>query len=230
MAKRMLIDATHPEETRVVVLNGNKLEEFDFETSTKKQLKGNIYLAKVTRVEPSLQAAFVDYGGNRHGFLAFNEIHPDYWRIPIADREALLAEQAAAEDDDEPRHRRRRGRERFVPPEADTASATEGDTTHAHDEAPAAFTDGGVVPSSEAHTETPHAEGESISQERQREADLEPEPEQPRSFALEHDAGLSTSAAPEAPAETTQPQEPSEGEPRAQDASSEAPYSGDMLP
>ncbi len=86
MAKRMLIDATHPEETRVVVLNGNRLEEFDFETSTKKQVKGNIYLAKVTRVEPSLQAAFVEYGGNRHGFLAFSEIHPDYYRIPVADR------------------------------------------------------------------------------------------------------------------------------------------------
>src|SRR6185436_13091681 len=97
MAKRMLIDAAHPEETRVVVLNGNRLEEFDFESATKKQLKGNIYLAKVTRVEPSLQAAFVDYGGNRHGFLAFNEIHPDYYRIPIADREALLAEARAAE-------------------------------------------------------------------------------------------------------------------------------------
>jgi ribonuclease E len=97
MVKRMLIDATHPEETRVVVLNGNRLEEFDFESATKKQLKGNIYLAKVTRVEPSLQAAFVDYGGNRHGFLAFNEIHPDYYRIPIADREALLAEARAAE-------------------------------------------------------------------------------------------------------------------------------------
>src|SRR6516164_9499249 len=87
MAKRMLIDATHPEETRVVVLSGNRLEEFDFETSTKKQVKGNIYLAKVTRVEPSLQAAFVDYGGNRHGFLAFSEIHPDYYRIPDSDRE-----------------------------------------------------------------------------------------------------------------------------------------------
>ena len=86
MAKRMLIDATHPEETRVVVLNGNRLEEFDFETSTKKQVKGNIYLAKVTRVEPSLQAAFVEYGGNRHGFLAFGEIHADYYRIPVADR------------------------------------------------------------------------------------------------------------------------------------------------
>ncbi|MBL8697693.1 MAG: Rne/Rng family ribonuclease [Alphaproteobacteria bacterium] len=93
MAKRMLIDATHPEETRVVLLNGNRLEEYDFETSTKKQLKGNIYLAKVTRVEPSLQACFVEFGGNRHGFLAFSEIHPDYWQIPIADREALLAEE-----------------------------------------------------------------------------------------------------------------------------------------
>src|SRR5689334_21839190 len=86
MAKRMLIDAAHPEETRVVVTSGNRLEEFDFESSTKKQVKGNIYLAKVTRVEPSLQAAFVDYGGNRHGFLAFSEIHPDYYRIPIGDR------------------------------------------------------------------------------------------------------------------------------------------------
>ncbi len=97
MAKRMLIDATHPEETRVVVVSGKRLEEFDFETASKKQLKGNIYLAKVTRVEPSLQAAFVDYGGNRHGFLAFSEIHPDYYRIPVADRQALLAEEAAAE-------------------------------------------------------------------------------------------------------------------------------------
>src|SRR5881398_1499171 len=86
MAKRMLIDATHPEETRVVVTSGQRLEEFDFESSIKRQVKGNIYLAKVTRVEPSLQAAFVDYGGNRHGFLAFSEIHPDYYRIPVGDR------------------------------------------------------------------------------------------------------------------------------------------------
>ncbi|MDR3439026.1 ribonuclease E/G [Telmatospirillum sp.] len=93
MVKRMLIDATHAEETRVVVMNGTRLEEFDVETSTKKQLKGNIYLAKIVRVEPSLQAAFVDYGGNRHGFLAFSEIHPDYYQIPVADRQALLAEQ-----------------------------------------------------------------------------------------------------------------------------------------
>jgi len=97
MAKKMLIDATHPEETRVVVVDGSRVEEFDFESLNKRQLAGNIYLAKVTRVEPSLQAAFVDYGGNRHGFLAFSEIHPDYYQIPVADREALLAAEAAAE-------------------------------------------------------------------------------------------------------------------------------------
>src|SRR5262249_27517032 len=93
--KRMLIDASHPEETRVVVLDGNKVEEFDFEAASKRPLKGNIYLAKVTRVEPSLQAAFVEYGGNRQGFLAFAEIHPDYYQIPTADRQALIAEQEA---------------------------------------------------------------------------------------------------------------------------------------
>jgi ribonuclease E len=98
MAKKMLIDATHAEETRVVVVDGNKVEEFDFESENKRQLAGNIYLAKVTRVEPSLQAAFVDYGGNRHGFLAFSEIHPDYYQIPVADREALLAEERAYSD------------------------------------------------------------------------------------------------------------------------------------
>jgi ribonuclease E len=101
MAKRMLIDATHAEETRVVVVNGNKLDELDFEIASKKQLKGNIYLAKVTRVEPSLQAAFVEYGGNRHGFLAFSEIHPDYYRIPVADREALLAQERDLEEREE---------------------------------------------------------------------------------------------------------------------------------
>ena len=95
MAKKMLIDATHAEETRVVVVDGNKVEEFDFESQSRRQLAGNIYLAKVTRVEPSLQAAFVDYGGNRHGFLAFSEIHPDYYQIPVADREALIAEEKA---------------------------------------------------------------------------------------------------------------------------------------
>ncbi|HXP02913.1 MAG TPA: ribonuclease E/G [Stellaceae bacterium] len=97
MGKHMLIDAAHPEETRVVVLSGNRLEEFDFESSTKKQVKGNIYLAKVTRVEPSLQAAFIDYGGNRHGFLAFSEIHPDYYRIPVSDREGAEYDAPPAE-------------------------------------------------------------------------------------------------------------------------------------
>ena len=94
---KMLIDATHPEETRVVVQRNGRVEEFDFESAARKLLRGNIYLAKVTRVEPSLQAAFVDYGGNRHGFLAFNEIHPDYYQIPVADRQALIDEEAAAE-------------------------------------------------------------------------------------------------------------------------------------
>ncbi|MDG4649165.1 ribonuclease E/G [Roseibacterium sp. SDUM158017] len=118
MAKKMLIDATHPEETRVVVVDGTKVEEFDFESLSKRQLAGNIYLAKITRVEPSLQAAFVDYGGNRHGFLAFSEIHPDYYQIPTADREALLAEERemaeamAEEAEEEAKSKRRRSRGR----------------------------------------------------------------------------------------------------------------------
>lgn len=118
----MLIDASHQEETRVAIVDGNRVEDFDYESSAKKQLKGSIYLAKVTRVEPSLQAAFVDYGGNRHGFLAFSEIHPDYYQIPVADREALIAEEAAAnadlleveakEQQDKTKKRRRRPRRR----------------------------------------------------------------------------------------------------------------------
>ena len=119
MANKMLIDASHPEETRVVVLRGNKVQEFDFEAADKKPLRGNIYLAKVTRVEPSLQAAFVEYGGNRHGFLAFAEIHPDYYQIPVADRLALLEEESRAHrlaEEEEPRppsqNRGRRSRRR----------------------------------------------------------------------------------------------------------------------
>ena len=126
MANKMLIDATHPEETRVVVVRGNRVEEFDFEAANRKPLRGNIYLAKVTRVEPSLQAAFVEYGGNRHGFLAFSEIHPDYYQIPVADRQALLAEEerqqrrdAEAENEDKPKGRPRRAR--------GAAKAAEGD-------------------------------------------------------------------------------------------------------
>ncbi|HBD90124.1 MAG TPA: ribonuclease E/G, partial [Gemmobacter sp.] len=137
MAKKMLIDATHPEETRVVVVDGNKVEEFDFETVNKRQLQGNIYLAKVTRVEPSLQAAFVDYGGNRHGFLAFAEIHPDYYQIPVADRKALLEEERAmarAEDEDEAGGRSRPKRQREKPEAASTddavvSAAVEADTS-----------------------------------------------------------------------------------------------------
>ena len=130
MAKKMLIDATHAEETRVVVVDGNKVEEFDFESENKRQLAGNIYLAKVTRVEPSLQAAFVDYGGNRHGFLAFSEIHPDYYQIPVADREALLEEerayaeaQRARDEEDEKPKRRSRSRSRAKPAKTDSDDA-----------------------------------------------------------------------------------------------------------
>ncbi len=116
MPNKMLIDATHPEETRVVVVRGNRVEEFDFESAQRKQLRGNIYLAKVTRVEPSLQAAFIEYGGNRHGFLAFSEIHPDYYQIPVADRQALIeADERAhreAEEESENRSSRRRPRHR----------------------------------------------------------------------------------------------------------------------
>jgi ribonuclease E len=141
MVKRMLIEATHPEETRVVVLDGTRLEEFDVETSTKKQIKGNIYLAKVVRVEPSLQAAFVDYGGNRHGFLAFSEIHPDYYQIPVADRERLMAEVQRQEDEDERRAAAREARDaRRAEAQGqgedgaqDHAHQHEADHDHAHD-------------------------------------------------------------------------------------------------
>jgi ribonuclease E len=138
MTNKMLIDATHPEETRVVVLRGNRVEEFDFESAQRKQLRGNIYLAKVTRVEPSLQAAFVDYGGNRHGFLAFSEIHPDYYQIPVADRQALIDEeeraQRAADDEVDRRSRRHRHRGRQPAPRRDDVMRSE------HAEAPAGDT------------------------------------------------------------------------------------------
>src|SRR5512144_251443 len=116
MPNKMLIDATHPEETRVVVVRGNRVEEFDFESAQRKQLRGNIYLAKVTRVEPSLQAAFVEYGGNRHGFLAFSEIHPDYYQIPVADRQALIAQEERDQreaDADADNRAGRRGRHQY---------------------------------------------------------------------------------------------------------------------
>ncbi len=150
MPNKMLIDATHPEETRVVVIRGNRVEEFDFETAQRKQLRGNIYLAKVTRVEPSLQAAFIEYGGNRHGFLAFSEIHPDYYQIPVADRQALIEadERAHREAEEEtenrsnrrrPRHRnsRRRGQgERIQSGVIEGASLDQGQTEQPHDHQP----------------------------------------------------------------------------------------------
>src|SRR5450631_1942676 len=146
MADKMLIDATHPEETRVVVLRGNRVEEFDFESANRKQLRGNIYLAKVTRVEPSLQAAFVDYGGNRHGFLAFGEIHPDYYQIPVADRQALIDEEEraarAAEVEADNRagrraHRERRSsrpRDEIKSAPIDAHEHTQGESAHGSDE------------------------------------------------------------------------------------------------
>jgi ribonuclease E len=130
MANKMIIDASHPEETRVVVLRGNRVEEFDFESANKRPLRGNIYLAKVTRVEPSLQAAFVEYGGNRHGFLAFSEIHPDYYQIPVADRQALLEEEALSqrEEDDDPGSERRSRRHRRPRHHESEARGTDGET------------------------------------------------------------------------------------------------------
>src|SRR5262245_55634051 len=170
MPNKMLIDASHPEETRVVVVRGNRIEEFDFESQDKKQLKGNIYLARVTRVEPSLQAAFVEYGGNRHGFLAFSEIHPDYYQIPVADRHALLradAEEAQPEDDDENdpgeerqdrsrgnRRRRRGGKNRGRSDERHAAESTDEAATG---EAGANVTAGdGDVEASESEAVEPH--------------------------------------------------------------------------
>jgi len=154
MSNKMLIDASHPEETRVAVVRGNRVEEFDFESQEKKQLRGNIYLAKVARVEPSLQAAFVDYGGNRHGFLAFSEIHPDYYQIPVADRQALLeaeAEEARAlrkaeerEDGDdeaqeeEPKKKPRRRRSRKSKAAADESTSEEETSENAEESVEAA--------------------------------------------------------------------------------------------
>jgi ribonuclease E len=174
MANKMLIDASHPEETRVVVLRGNRVQEFDFEAADKRPLRGNIYLAKVTRVEPSLQAAFVDYGGNRHGFLAFAEIHPDYYQIPVADRIALLEEESRVhqQEDEEPRSHgggggggRRRSRRRHSDgaekransDEVISESASESEETDAAEEAVSA-----EAPAEEIRAES--AEPESLAE------------------------------------------------------------------
>ncbi|MDQ0506593.1 Rne/Rng family ribonuclease [Xanthobacter agilis] len=173
MANKMLIDATHPEETRVVVVRGNRVEEFDYESASRKQLRGNIYLAKVTRVEPSLQAAFVEYGGNRHGFLAFSEIHPDYYQIPVADRLALIEEEERAarlaEDEADLRDKRReRGRSRksrsdaSVSEEAEEAEAPVAEASvsaPAGDDAGAAVSGAGQQePSPDLAVAAPHAD------------------------------------------------------------------------
>jgi len=170
MANKMLIDATHPEETRVVVLRGNRVEEFDFETAHRKQLRGNIYLAKVTRVEPSLQAAFVEYGGNRHGFLAFSEIHPDYYQIPVADRQALIEAEAreAREHEDDDHHPRERGgrRHRGRHRHHERSSARRDDTIHG--DAPAGERQNGDALSAEdagQYASENTAESESLSHE-----------------------------------------------------------------
>ena len=152
MATRLLIDAAHPEETRVVVVSGTRLDEFDFESSTRKHLKGNIYLAKVTRVEPSLQAAFVEYGGNRHGFLAFGDIHPDYYQIPLEDRKALLEERAAEEEARENAEEAAlqcREPARETAAGGDGADGSEDDPGEAGDEPGAAAAEAGLQPAME---------------------------------------------------------------------------------
>jgi ribonuclease E len=170
MANKMLIDAAHPEETRVVVVRGNRVEEFDFESASRRQLRGNIYLAKVTRVEPSLQAAFVDYGGNRHGFLAFSEIHPDYYQIPVADRQALIAaeEREAREADDRAAggerkrtSRRRAAAEEVAAPERVAGPVAE-DTEEAAEEAAAA--EAGEEAAAAASGEAGEAAGEATTE------------------------------------------------------------------
>jgi ribonuclease E len=160
MANKMIVDASHPEETRVVVLRGNRVEEFDFESASKRPLRGNIYLAKVTRVEPSLQAAFVDYGGNRHGFLAFSEIHPDYYQIPVADRQALLEDEALSQrEDDEAANGERRSRRhrRSRRPEAEArveAGETISEGASAEDLGPSEFGPDDFAPPPRASLET----------------------------------------------------------------------------
>src|ERR1700723_2622137 len=160
MPNKMLIDATHPEETRVGVLRGNRVAEFDFESASRRQPRANIYLAKVTRVEPSLQAAFVDYGGNRHGFLAFSEIHPDYYQIPVADREALIAEEERAQRaaDDEVDRRSRRHRRQPARGSARRDETVQGDVAQAHAEDHFEQAHGDETHSDETHGDEAHGE------------------------------------------------------------------------
>ena len=226
MPNKMIIDASHPEETRVVVLRGSRVEEFDFESASKKPLRGNIYLAKVTRVEPSLQAAFVDYGGNRHGFLAFSEIHPDYYQIPVADRQALLDEEARShrEDEDEAlgerrsrRHRRPRSNEsemRGAPGDVVSAPAPIEDGFAEEEPSPMAVEDGD--PDERADVEGRAAERAELS------PPLESEPREPIEANAEQEIA---DEAPEREPETAEPpHEDVEDEPAREAASSREPH------
>ena len=211
MTKRMLIDATHAEETRVVVLDGNRLEDFDVETSTKRQLKGNIYLAKVVRVEPSLQACFVEYGGNRHGFLAFSEIHPDYYQIPVADRQRLIemeAEEARREEEEADREMEG-SVEPWSPPaarSAEEASEETGDETRA---AAGMLRDAGPEPPPPWEAPSPGAAPEETGEESSATAgmlrDAEPEPPPPWESAAPSPAATPVETGDESGATATLP-------------------------
>jgi len=220
MTKRMLIDASHAEETRVVVLDGNRLEEFDLEAASRLPLKGNIYLAKVVRVEPSLQAAFVEYGGNRHGFLAFSEIHPDYYQIPVADRQRLLEMQAAEAREEEESEER----------EAALADALEAAAESGAEAPPAeAVAPGADAPA--AMTEPPASEGEPAAEAPP--AAAEPASGSPIEIAAEARFEAAPVAAPEAePATATEaaPAAAAEAEPSvaAEPAAAPAPGEGDQ--
>ncbi|MEL6782736.1 MAG: ribonuclease E/G, partial [Pseudomonadota bacterium] len=222
----------HAEETRVVVVDGNKVEEFDFESENKRQLAGNIYLAKVTRVEPSLQAAFVDYGGNRHGFLAFSEIHPDYYQIPVADREALLAEEmayaeaaAAAEDEeDKPKRSRRRRKPKAKAEATQSDDAVETKEVEGGipgmdvvepegDDAPLADSDEGSSPVdrvAETPVETPEAgeEGAEDGAEAEGASEDADEPYVAMDDAAERDADIESVADDDVVEEIRQPRKP----------------------
>jgi len=216
MPDKMLIDATHPEETRVVVLRGNRVEEFDFESANRKQLRGNIYLAKVTRVEPSLQAAFVDYGGNRHGFLAFSEIHPDYYQIPVADRQALIAQEerdqrdADAEADSRAGRRGRRHRHRGAERHRDRDVAQSeplAEISAAAGESPAAETSFGAAQDQSAETADHMSESEPVPPEFAAEEQMH----QPAESPAGEDAAPPVETSHETTAEGEQPSAAAEG-------------------
>ena len=219
MPNKMLIDATHPEETRVVVLRGNRVEEFDFESANRKQLRGNIYLAKVTRVEPSLQAAFVDYGGNRHGFLAFSEIHPDYYQIPVADRQALIDEEERAQRDAEAEadNRARRRAERTAPRRQERIAS---EPLHDDDSSAMAAASEMMAPPASDPAEAPAVESEGV----------EPRPQEPDTPAeAAPEAALAVAAASETPIDLGQLESSAAAEsvPESLEAGPVAPAEGD---